>query len=79
MIKISKKQIDLAEVIICQQVKDLYAQQEAFVQLHRQIKLINNAGINNPWFKDGEPAITFFVNGRLNVQLGKAVSEALGL
>jgi len=79
MIKISKKQIDLAEVIICQQVKDLYSQQEAFVQLHRQIKLINNAGINNLWFKDGEPAVTFCIRGQLDIRLSRAVSEALGL
>jgi len=79
MVKIGKKQIDVAEEIIYKHVQDPYARHDALVQLHRQIKLINKVGLKSPWFKEGEPAVMFCVGGQLDIRLSRAVSEALGL
>jgi len=75
--KITAKQIAVAEEIICQQIKDLYAQQEALVQLHRQVKLLKKLG--NLWASNGEPAVTFCIRGHLDFRLSRQVSEVLGL
>jgi len=79
MVKITKKKIEAAEEIIYRNVQEPYARHEALVQLHRQARLINRLGKAYPWFKDGEPAVTFCIRGCLDISLSRAVSEALGL
>jgi hypothetical protein len=75
--KITKKQLIAAEEVICRYVQDPYARQGAINQLYWQVKLLKKLG--NLWVSTGEPAVTFYVEGRLDIRLSKAVCEVLGL
>jgi len=77
MVKITKKQLDAAEGIIYKYVQDPYARHEGITQLYQQVKLLKKLG--SSWASNGEPAVTFCIKGRFDMQLSKAVSEALGL
>jgi hypothetical protein len=76
-IKITKKQLNAAEAIIYQQVKDPYARQDAISQLYWQVKMLKSFG--NLWANTGEPPVMFCIRGQFNIPLSKEVCKALGL
>ena len=77
MVKISEKQLAVAEEIICRHVQDPYARHEAVIQLHQQVKLLKKLGSLQA--NDDGPAINLYIRGSLDIQLSREVCMALGL